>query len=82
MKLKGWRDLALGGLILEAGNAVEYATGDWRAFRPVLGEAESAIDLLEQSAAHGFQHREWFENDPDLESLRAHPRFKALLQKK
>jgi 2-oxoacid:acceptor oxidoreductase delta subunit (pyruvate/2-ketoisovalerate family) len=26
-------------MILEAGNAVEYRTGDWRAFRPVRGEA-------------------------------------------
>jgi 2-oxoacid:acceptor oxidoreductase delta subunit (pyruvate/2-ketoisovalerate family) len=25
-------------MILEAGNSVEYHTGDWRAFRPVCGE--------------------------------------------
>lgn len=39
MALKGWKELAPGGLILEAGNAVEYRTGGWRAFRPVFGEA-------------------------------------------
>jgi pyruvate ferredoxin oxidoreductase delta subunit len=39
MKLKGWREIPIGGMILEAGNAVEYPTGGWRAFRPVLGEA-------------------------------------------
>jgi pyruvate ferredoxin oxidoreductase delta subunit len=27
-------------MILEAGNAVEYHTGGWRAFRPMRGEAE------------------------------------------
>jgi pyruvate ferredoxin oxidoreductase delta subunit len=39
MIMKGWRDLPVGGLILEAGNAAAYRTGDWRAFRPVHGEA-------------------------------------------
>ena len=37
---KGWREISLGGIILDAGNAVEYHTGDWRAFRPVRGEAD------------------------------------------
>ena len=40
MKPKGWRGLPIGGVILEAGNSVGYLTGDWRAFRPVHGEAE------------------------------------------
>ena len=35
----GWRDIPIAGMILEAGNAVEYHTGGWRAFRPVFGEA-------------------------------------------
>ena len=39
MKPKGWRDLPVGGMILDAGNSVEYRTGDWRAFRPLRGEA-------------------------------------------
>ncbi len=39
MSFKGWRDMPIGGMILEAGNSVEYHTGDWRAFRPVRGEA-------------------------------------------
>lgn len=38
MKEKGWKDIPLGGLILEAGNAEEYLTGSWRTFRPVLDE--------------------------------------------
>jgi pyruvate ferredoxin oxidoreductase delta subunit len=39
-ELKGWKEIPIGGMILEAGNAVEYKTGDWRAFRPVFGEAD------------------------------------------
>jgi pyruvate ferredoxin oxidoreductase delta subunit len=40
MKLKGWQEIPIGGMILEAGNAVEYRTGGWRAFRPVRGQAD------------------------------------------
>jgi pyruvate ferredoxin oxidoreductase delta subunit len=40
MELKGWREIPIGGMILEAGNAVAYRTGGWRAFRPVRGEAD------------------------------------------
>jgi pyruvate ferredoxin oxidoreductase delta subunit len=36
----GWKDIPIGGMILEAGNAVKYLTGGWRAFRPIRGEAE------------------------------------------
>lgn len=31
-----WFELTTGGLIIEAGNAVEYPTGDWRTFRPIV----------------------------------------------
>jgi pyruvate ferredoxin oxidoreductase delta subunit len=40
MEPKGWREIPIGGMILEAGNAVEYHTGGWRAFRPVWGQAD------------------------------------------
>ncbi len=40
MDLKGWREIPIGGMILEAGNAAQYRTGGWRAFRPVRGEAD------------------------------------------
>ena len=33
---KGWQDLPIGGMILDAGNAIEYNTGNWRAFRPAV----------------------------------------------
>lgn len=32
----GWRELPLGAKILDAGNSIEYETGSWRTFRPVL----------------------------------------------
>jgi pyruvate ferredoxin oxidoreductase delta subunit len=32
---KGWKDVPRGGLILKAGNAKEYETGDWRTYKPV-----------------------------------------------
>jgi pyruvate ferredoxin oxidoreductase delta subunit len=46
MELRAWREMPIGGLILEAGNAAEYATGNWRAFRPVRGEAGCSNCLL------------------------------------
>jgi non-specific serine/threonine protein kinase len=46
----------------------------------LLDEAEKAIDCLQGSMTHGWAQREWMEHDPDLASLRQHPRFRALLQ--
>lgn len=34
-KLKSWKEIPIGGKILEAGNSEKYKTGDWRTFRPV-----------------------------------------------
>ncbi len=45
-----------------------------------LGEAERAIECLEKSITHGWGQKEWMQNDPDLASLRNHPRFQALLK--
>jgi len=44
-----------------------------------LGETARAIDLLEQAVDLGWGDRAWMENDSDLESLHAEPRFQALL---
>ena len=48
----------------------------------LLNEAEPAIDCLERSITRGWGQREWMEHDPDLASLRTHPRFQALIVKK
>jgi non-specific serine/threonine protein kinase len=44
-------------------------------------DVEQAIDCLEKSVASGMRHKEWIENDSDLNSLRDHPRFQALLDR-
>ena len=36
MELKGWREIPIGGLIIDAGNSVDYETGSWRSSRPVI----------------------------------------------
>jgi Flp pilus assembly protein TadD len=46
----------------------------------LLGLADSAIDCLEQAVASGFGHWDWLVHDSDLDPLRAHPRFTALLE--
>lgn len=43
------------------------------------GQPEKAIECLERAVERGFGHRDWIEHDPDLDSLRGHPRFEELL---
>jgi len=45
----------------------------------VLGKVDRALELLEKAVENGFGHREWIENDPDLDALREEPRYQALL---
>ncbi len=45
------------------------------------GLPDDAFECLDRAIENGFGHREWLENDTDLDSLRADPRFKALQQK-
>jgi serine/threonine protein kinase/tetratricopeptide (TPR) repeat protein len=44
------------------------------------GEVEEALDYLEKAVAAGFNQKEWIINDGDLEPLRDHPRYKALIE--
>jgi tetratricopeptide (TPR) repeat protein len=41
---------------------------------------DEALDFLERGIARGFGHRQWIEQDSDLDSLRDHPRFRALME--
>jgi pyruvate ferredoxin oxidoreductase delta subunit len=41
----GWRDLAPGGIIPQAGSAVHYKTGGWRLQRPVRDDSR-CVDCL------------------------------------
>ena len=45
MKEKGWKDIPIGGCILEPGSAEKYKTGSWRTFRPLWDE-EKCIQCL------------------------------------
>src|ERR1044071_9578825 len=39
------------------------------------------IACLEKAVQNGFGHREWFENDSDLDPLRGDERFQALMKR-
>ncbi len=47
----------------------------------LLGQPDDATACLEKAIQNGYGHREWLENDSDLDSLRGEPRFKVLLTK-
>jgi len=47
----------------------------------LAGDIEEAIDCLERAAAGGLLQKGWYEHDGDLDPLRGHPRFKALLER-
>ena len=44
-KLKGWKDIPIGGIIEEAGNSINFKTGDWRTFKPVV-DKKKCINCL------------------------------------
>ena len=45
-----------------------------------IGEVEQSLDLLEIWVTHrGSEGRRWVLNDPDFDSIREHPRYKAIL---
>ena len=46
----------------------------------LLGESEKALDCLERSLFHGEWYKGWAEHDSDLDSIRAHPRFQAMMK--
>lgn len=46
----------------------------------LAGEPEKALDCLEEAVRVGLTQKGWFEHDSNLDSLRGHPRFLALLQ--
>lgn len=45
------------------------------------GMSDQALKCLDEAVQNGFGHREWIDNDPDLDPLRKDPRFAALRQK-
>ncbi|HOW84963.1 MAG TPA: protein kinase [Candidatus Aminicenantes bacterium] len=47
----------------------------------LAGDLEEAVDCLERAAAGGLLQKGWYEHDGDLDPLRGHPRFQALLER-
>ena len=47
----------------------------------LLGRTEKALDCMEEAVQFGTIQKKWLEHDPDLRSIRDHPRFKALLER-
>ncbi|WP_139902176.1 4Fe-4S binding protein [Clostridium thermarum] len=41
-----WHEIPLGGIIVDAGNAADFKTGDWRSMRPVWDEERCKHCLL------------------------------------
>ncbi len=45
MREKSWREIPIGGIIEDAGNAETYETGSWRTYRPIW-DPEKCIHCL------------------------------------
>jgi len=46
MKYKTWKDLPIGAVIPEPGSSIEYKTGTWRTFKPVINQDKCIKCLL------------------------------------
>jgi TolB-like protein/Flp pilus assembly protein TadD len=45
------------------------------------GKLEEALDCIEAAIKTDSLHKEWLDNDPDMDPLRDHPRFQKLMEK-
>ena len=46
----------------------------------LAGEADQALDCLEKSVRRGFAFKAWVEHDNNLDAIRSHPRYHALME--
>ena len=44
-----------------------------------LGRTDQAISCLERAVDKGFGHKEWIDNDPDLNSIRSNPKYQSIV---
>jgi non-specific serine/threonine protein kinase len=47
----------------------------------LAGRIEDAVEVLERAVANGLTQKRWFEHDNNLDPLREHPRFRALMER-
>lgn len=47
----------------------------------LAGELEKAIECLDEAVQHGFRYRDWLEHDNNLDAVRNHPAFLALMKR-
>jgi TolB-like protein/Tfp pilus assembly protein PilF len=47
--------------------------------RSMAGAGDAALDCLERAVAGGLRNRGWLEHDSNLDAIRSHPRFQALM---
>lgn len=71
-----WADRALS---IDAGDAMLLY--NIACIDALAGEPDLALDRLERAYEAGFRVKDWLERDSNLDSLRATPRFEALLRK-
>ena len=45
----------------------------------LAGHTDESVSALEKAVKNGFGHWDWLEHDSDLDTVRSHPRFQALL---
>jgi TolB-like protein/Tfp pilus assembly protein PilF len=47
--------------------------------KAMAGAKDAALDCAEWAVAAGLRHKGWFEHDSNLDAIRSHPRFQALM---
>ena len=47
----------------------------------LAGRIDDAVEVLERAVANGLTQKRWFEHDNNLDPLREHPRFRALMER-
>ena len=47
----------------------------------LAGDSDTALDYLEKAVDRGGRNKRIYETDKDLESIKDHPRFRALLER-
>ncbi len=47
----------------------------------LLGQTDDALDCLEKAMLHAAVYKSWAQHDSDLDSLRDHPRYKAIMSR-